>query len=126
MVREIIVSGILPEGSIQLICGGVGDLLEHLTEQDAVTFTGSVATGKMLKSHPNILQNNIPFNLEADSLNISILGMDVTPDTPEFNLYIKGVAQEMTVKAGQKCTAIRRAIVPRNQVDAVAFLTCSG
>ncbi len=119
MVREIIDSGIMPEGSIQLICGGVGDLFEHLTEQDVVTFTGSATTGRMLKSHPNILKNSIPFNMEADSLNYSILGAEVTPDTPEFNLFIKGVAQEMTVKAGQKCTAIRRAIVPRNQVDAV-------
>ena len=120
MVREIIASGILPEGAIQLICGGVGDLFEHLTEQDVVTFTGSAATGRMLKSHPNILENSIPFNLEADSLNYSILGADVTPDSPEFSLFIKSVAQEMTAKAGQKCTAIRRAIVPRNQVDAVA------
>ena len=119
MVREIIESGIIPEGAIQLICGGVGDLFEHLNEQDVVTFTGSATTGKMLKSHPNILENSIPFNMEADSLNCSILGVDVTPETPEFDLFIKGVAQEMTVKAGQKCTAIRRAIVPRNQVDAV-------
>ena len=119
MVREIIDSGIVPEGAIQLICGGVGDLFEHLTEQDVVTFTGSASTGRMLKSHPKILENSIPFNMEADSLNCSILGAEVTPETPEFDLFIKGVAQEMTVKAGQKCTAIRRAIVPRNQIDAV-------
>ncbi len=119
MVREIIDSDILPEGSIQLICGGVGDLFEYLTEQDAVTFTGSASTGRMLKSHPNILQHSIPFNMEADSLNCSILGARVTPDTAEFDLFIKGVAQEMTVKAGQKCTAIRRTIVPGNQMDAV-------
>jgi oxepin-CoA hydrolase/3-oxo-5,6-dehydrosuberyl-CoA semialdehyde dehydrogenase len=120
MVREIIASGILPEGSIQLICGGVGDLFEHLTEQDAVTFTGSAATGRMLKSHASILHNSIPFNMEADSLNCSILGAKAAPGTPEFDLFIKGVAQEMTVKAGQKCTAIRRAIVPREHVDAVS------
>jgi len=120
MVREIIASGILPEGSIQLICGGVGDLFEHLTEQDAVTFTGSASTGRMLKSHPNILHNSIPFNMEADSLNCSILGAGAAPGTPEFDLFIKGVAQEMTVKAGQKCTAIRRAFVPREHVDAVS------
>ncbi len=120
MVREIIDSAILPEGSVQLICGSVGDLFEYLTEQDAVTFTGSASTGRMLKSHPKILQNSIPFNMEADSLNCSILGAEVTPDMAEFDLFIKGVAQEMTVKAGQKCTAIRRAIVPRNQIDAVA------
>jgi oxepin-CoA hydrolase/3-oxo-5,6-dehydrosuberyl-CoA semialdehyde dehydrogenase len=81
MVREIIASGIVPEGAIQLICGGVGDLFEHLTEQDVVTFTGSASTGRMLKSHPKILENSIPFNMEADSLNCSILGADVTPDT---------------------------------------------
>ena len=120
MVREIITAGILPEGSIQLICGGVGDLFDHLTEQDAVTFTGSASTGKMLKSHPNILNNSVPFNMEADSLNCSILGANAAPGTPEFDLFIKGVAQEMTVKAGQKCTAIRRAFVPREHVDAVS------
>jgi oxepin-CoA hydrolase/3-oxo-5,6-dehydrosuberyl-CoA semialdehyde dehydrogenase len=119
MVREIIESGILPEGTIQLICGGVGDLFEHLTEQDVVTFTGSASTGRMLKSHPNILEKSIPFNMEADSLNCSILGADVISGSPEFDLFIKGVVQEMTVKAGQKCTAIRRAIVPGSQVEAV-------
>jgi oxepin-CoA hydrolase/3-oxo-5,6-dehydrosuberyl-CoA semialdehyde dehydrogenase len=120
MVREIIASEIFPEGSIQLICGGVGDILDHLNEQDSVTFTGSASTGRMLKSHPNIIANSVPFNMEADSLNYSILGADVDPGSAEFGLFIKGVAQEMTVKAGQKCTAIRRAIVPRSRVDAVA------
>ncbi len=119
MVREIIAADIFPEGSIQLICGSVGDLLDHLNEQDSVTFTGSASTGRMLKAHPNIIANSIPFNMEADSLNYSILGADVAPGSAEFKLFIKGVAQEMTVKAGQKCTAIRRAIVPRQQVDAV-------
>ncbi|MCR8924456.1 phenylacetic acid degradation bifunctional protein PaaZ [Dasania sp. GY-MA-18] len=120
MVKEIIDSGILPDGAIQLICGNTGDLLDHLNEQDVVTFTGSASTGRMLKTHPNIVANSIPFTMEADSLNCSILGAGVEPGTPEFDLYIKGVAAEMTVKAGQKCTAIRRAIIPSNRVEAVS------
>lgn len=119
MVREIIASGILPEGALQLICGRTGDMFEHLNEQDSVTFTGSAATGRMLKTHPNIVANSIPFNLEADSLNCSILGAHAGPGTAEFDLFIKGVSQEITVKAGQKCTAIRRSIVPYEHVDAV-------
>jgi len=119
MVREIIASGILPEGSLQLICGRTGDMFDHLNEQDSVTFTGSASTGQMLKSHPKIVANSIPFNMEADSLNCSILGANAAPGTPEFDLFIKGVAAEITVKAGQKCTAIRRAIVPQNHVEAV-------
>jgi len=119
MVREIIASGILPEGSLQLICGRTGDMFDHLNEQDSVTFTGSASTGQMLKSHPNIVANSIPFNMEADSLNCSILGANAAPGTPEFDLFIKGVAAEITVKAGQKCTAIRRAIVPQDQVEVV-------
>ncbi len=119
MVREIIASGILPEGSLQLICGRTGDIFDHLNEQDSVTFTGSATTGQMLKSHSNITANSIPFNMEADSLNCSILGMSAAPGTPEFDLFIKGVAQEITIKAGQKCTAIRRAIVPQKHVEAV-------
>jgi oxepin-CoA hydrolase/3-oxo-5,6-dehydrosuberyl-CoA semialdehyde dehydrogenase len=113
MVRSIIDSGILPEGSLQLICGSVGDLLEHMTCQDAVTFTGSAATGLKLRQHPAIVRNSVRFTMEADSLNASILGPDAMPGTPEFDLYIREVAREMTVKCGQKCTAIRRAIVPR-------------
>lgn len=119
MVKEIIASGILPEGSLQLICGRTGDILEHLNEQDSVTFTGSASTGRMLKSNANIVANSIPFNMEADSLNCSILGAHAGPGTAEFDLFVKAVAQEMTVKAGQKCTAIRRAIVPKNHIDAV-------
>lgn len=119
MVREIIAAGILPEGSLQLICGRTGDILDHLNEQDSVTFTGSASTGRMLKSHPNIIANSIPFNMEADSLNCSILGADAGPGTAEFDLFVKAVAQEVTIKAGQKCTAIRRAIVPENHVEAV-------
>ena len=119
MVREIIDSKILPEGALQLICGRTGDLFDHLHEQDSVTFTGSASTGQMLKRHPNIINNSIPFNMEADSLNCSILGAGARPGTAEFDLFIKGVAQEVTVKAGQKCTAIRRTIVPQQHVEAV-------
>ncbi|MGE0434151.1 MAG: phenylacetic acid degradation bifunctional protein PaaZ [Planctomycetota bacterium] len=119
MVRAIIESKILPEGALQLICGSTGDLFDHLTNQDVVTFTGSAWTGKKLKGHASIQEHNIRFNMEADSLNCSILGPDCTPDTDEFALFIKEVANEMTVKAGQKCTAIRRAIVPRLLVDDV-------
>lgn len=119
MVREIIASAILPEGSLQLICGRTGDMFDHLHEQDSVTFTGSASTGRMLKSHPNIVANSIPFNMEADSLNCSILGANAGPGTAEFDLFVKGVTQEVTVKAGQKCTAIRRAIVPQEHVEAV-------
>ena len=120
MVKEIVASGILPDGAIQLICGSVGDLLDHLNEQDVVTFTGSASTGQMLKTHPNIVANSIPFTMEADSLNCSILGANVEPGSPEFDLFVKGVAAEMTVKAGQKCTAIRRTIVQKNRLEAVA------
>ena len=119
MVREIIASGILPEGSLQLICGSVGDLLDHLREQDAVTFTGSASTGRRLRIHPNINNRSIPFNMEADSLNCAILGADAGPGSPEFDLFIKEVTREMTVKCGQKCTAIRRIIVPAEQLDPV-------
>ncbi len=120
MVKEIISSGILPEGSIQLICGSTGNLLDKLNEQDMVTFTGSAMTGRKLKSRPNIVDNSIPFNMEADSLNCCILGETVEPESAEFDLFIKEVAREMTVKTGQKCTAIRRMIVPRSKVDAVS------
>lgn len=119
MVRDIIESGILPEGALQLICGSTGDLLEHVNEQDVVTFTGSASTGLKLKSMPNILENSVRFNMEADSLNCSILGKDVTPEMPEFDLFIKEVVREMTTKAGQKCTAIRRTIVPEHLTDQV-------
>ncbi len=119
MVREIAASQLLPDGSIQLICGHTGDLLDHLGEQDVVTFTGSAATGQKLKTHPNIIANSIPFNMEADSLNCCILGATVEPGQAEFELFVREVAREMTVKAGQKCTAIRRAIVPADKKDAV-------
>lgn len=119
VTREIIASKILPEGSLQLICGGVGNLLDQVTGQDVVTFTGSAETGKMLKRHPSIIENSVRFNMEADSLNCCILGPDANPDTEEFKLFIKEVTREMTVKAGQKCTAIRRTIVPENLTEAV-------
>lgn len=121
VVQEIHASGILPEGSLQLLCGSAGDIMNYLTCQDVVTFTGSAATGKMLKKHPAILENSIRFNMEADSLNCSILGKDVTPQMPEFGLFVKEIVKEMTIKAGQKCTAIRRILVPENLVESVAI-----
>ena len=113
MVRRIIESGILPQGALQLICGSVGDLLDHVTCQDVVTFTGSASTGRKLKVHPRMVEESVRFTMEADSLNCSLLGRDATPDSPEFDLFVKEVAREMTVKAGQKCTAIRRILAPR-------------
>ena len=118
--KDIIDSGMLPEGAVQFIAADKpGDLLDHLISQDVVAFTGSAETGKKLKAHPNIVANNVRFNLEADSLNASILGSDVTPDMPEFDLFIDEVAEEMTVKTGQKCTAIRRTIVPKELTEEV-------
>jgi oxepin-CoA hydrolase / 3-oxo-5,6-dehydrosuberyl-CoA semialdehyde dehydrogenase len=119
-VRLIDRSGILPKGALQLVIGGTGDLLDRLDGRDIVTFTGSADTAAKLRVHPNIVRHSIPFNAEADSLNCAILADDVTPDDEEFDLFVKEVAREMTVKAGQKCTAIRRAIVPRRHLDAVA------
>ena len=119
MVKEMIAGGFFPEGAIQLICGSAGDLLDHLNEQDVVTFTGSASTGQKLRTHPNIVTNSIPFNMEADSLNCAILGKTVEEGDEEFAIFIKEVAKEMTTKAGQKCTAIRRVIVPSDKVAAV-------
>jgi oxepin-CoA hydrolase/3-oxo-5,6-dehydrosuberyl-CoA semialdehyde dehydrogenase len=119
MVRAMIDARIFPEGALQLIVGGVGDLFDHLTCQDVVTFTGSASTALKLKSHPAILENSIRFNVEADSLNFSMLGRDAAPGTDEFDIFIKEVAREMTAKAGQKCTAIRRTLVPEPMVDDV-------
>ena len=119
MVAAMIESGLLPEGALQLICGSVGDLFDHLGSQDVVTFTGSAATGRKLKSHPNIIEKAIRFNMEADSLNCIILGPDVTPELEEFTIFIKEVVREMTAKAGQKCTAIRRTIVPEGMTKPV-------
>lgn len=119
MVKDIIDSKILPEGALQLICGSANGILDHVTNQDVVTFTGSASTGKMLKAHPRLLEEAVPFNMEADSLNASILGEDAVPGTEEFDLFIKEVQREMTVKAGQKCTAVRRIIVPEKLVEDV-------
>ncbi|MEP6763274.1 MAG: phenylacetic acid degradation bifunctional protein PaaZ, partial [Gemmatimonadaceae bacterium] len=119
MFRSMIDSKIFPEGAIQLIVGSAGDLLDHVMEQDAVAFTGSAATGHMLKEGKAIRDNSVRFNMEADSLNCSILGPDAVPGTEEFELFIKEVVREMTTKAGQKCTAIRRTIVPAGMEEDV-------
>ena len=119
VVREIIASGILPEGALQLICGSAGDMLNHLENQDVVTFTGSASTGRKLKAHPRIISESVPFNMEADSLNCSVLGEDAVPGTPEFDLFISQARSEITVKCGQKCTAIRRLIVPEPLIEDV-------
>jgi oxepin-CoA hydrolase/3-oxo-5,6-dehydrosuberyl-CoA semialdehyde dehydrogenase len=120
VVRRIIASGLLPEGTLQLLCGSPQGLLDELTVQDQVAFTGSAHTAGLLRTHTNVLHGGVELNVEADSLNCSILGPDVNTDDPEFDLFVKGVVTEMTVKAGQKCTAIRRVIVPRNRIDEVA------
>lgn len=119
VVKEIIASGILPEGALQLLCGSAGDLLNHVTSQDVVTFTGSASTGWMLKSNETILRENVPFNMEADSLNCIVLGNDVEPDMPEWEIFVKEVRKEMTLKAGQRCTGIRRIFVPENKMEAM-------
>jgi len=119
VVRRILETGILPEGALQIVTGSAGDLLDHVNEQDVVTFTGSASTGQKLKSGAAILQHSVRFTMEADSLNASILGADAGPGTDEFSLFIKEVSREMTVKAGQKCTAIRRIIVPQKFEGAV-------
>lgn len=119
VVRDIIASRILPEGSLQLVCGLGRGLIDHVTSEDVVTFTGSAHTGKLLKAHPRIVEESVPFNLEADSLNATILGKYATPGTEEFDLFIKETSKEITVKAGQKCTAVRRIIVPADLVEEV-------
>ena len=119
VVKEIIASGILPEGALQLISGTAKSILDTVQSQDVVTFTGSASTGRLLKNHPQLIEESVPFTMEADSLNASILGEDAVPGTPEFNLFVKEVKKEMTVKAGQKCTAIRRIIVPENLMEDV-------
>ena len=117
VVREIIASKILPEGALQLICGSAGDILNHATSQDVITFTGSASTGLQLKANANILKENVPFNLEADSLNCILLGDDVSPEMPEWDIFVKEIRKEITSKAGQKCTAIRRIFVPENKME---------
>jgi oxepin-CoA hydrolase/3-oxo-5,6-dehydrosuberyl-CoA semialdehyde dehydrogenase len=119
MVRDIIASKILPEGALQLVVGLGRGILDHVSAEDMVTFTGSAVTGKLLKASPRIAQESVSFNLEADSLNATILGRYATPDTPEFDLFIKETVKEITIKAGQKCTAVRRIIVPEDLIDEV-------
>ncbi len=119
ITKDIIASGILPEGALQLICGSAEGLLDHIISQDVVTFTGSAHTGRMLKRHPRIVDEAVPFNMEADSLNACVLGEDAAPGTPEFDAFIKEVRKEVTVKCGQKCTAIRRVIVPEKYIEDV-------
>jgi oxepin-CoA hydrolase / 3-oxo-5,6-dehydrosuberyl-CoA semialdehyde dehydrogenase len=117
VVKEIIDSKILPEGALQLLCGSAGDLLNHVNSQDVVTFTGSASTGLLLKSNENILRENVSFNMEADSLNCIVLGEDVRPGQPEWDIFVKEVRKEMTLKAGQRCTGIRRIFVPENKME---------
>jgi oxepin-CoA hydrolase/3-oxo-5,6-dehydrosuberyl-CoA semialdehyde dehydrogenase len=119
VVKEIIASGILPEGALQLVCGPANGILDYVSNQDVVTFTGSAATGKKLKSHPRLIEESVPFNMEADSLNCCVLGKSVKPSDPEFEIFIKEVQREITTKAGQKCTAVRRILVPDNMVEEV-------
>ncbi|MDP4761019.1 MAG: phenylacetic acid degradation bifunctional protein PaaZ [Crocinitomicaceae bacterium] len=119
VVRDIIASAILPEGSLQLICGLGRGILDHVDARDIVTFTGSASTGKLLKGLPRISQESVPFNLEADSLNATILGKKAVPGTVEYDLFVKEVVKEMTIKAGQKCTAVRRILVPEEYIDEV-------
>lgn len=119
VVKDIIASGILPDGALQLICGSARNILDYVTYQDVVTFTGSASTGIQLKTHPKIISEAVPFNMEADSLNCIVLGLDAVPGSPEFDLFIKEVRKEMTVKCGQKCTAARRIMVPENYIDDV-------
>ena len=117
--RVMIESNVLPTGAVQLIVGGVGDLFDHLGGQDVVSFTGSASTALKLRTHPNVMRESVKFIAEQDSLNASVLGPDAAPGTPEFDLFVREVATEMTVKAGQKCTAIRRAMAPADYLDAV-------
>ncbi|MDB5208534.1 MAG: paaZ, partial [Flavisolibacter sp.] len=117
VVKEIIDSKILPEGALQLLCGSAGDMLDHVTAQDVVTFTGSKSTGLMLKGNKTISEESVPFNMETDSLNALVLGSDVTPGSPEWDIFIKEIRKEITVKAGQKCTAVRRIFVPENLLE---------
>ncbi len=119
MVKDIVASGIVPEGAIQLIVGSADGLLDHMMQQDVVTFTGSASTGRMLKRHPRIVDESVPFNMEADSLNAIVLGPDATPGTEEFDLFIKEVGKEMTLKCGQRCTGARRILVPANVLEDV-------
>lgn len=119
VVKEIIASGILPDGALQLLCGSAGDMLDHVMSQDVITFTGSASTGLLLKSNKKILEENVPFTMEADSLNCMVLGDDVVPGMPEWEIFIKEVRKEMTLKCGQRCTGVRRIFVPENKLEAI-------
>jgi len=119
MVRDIHESKILPKGALQLVSGTGRGILDHLMHQDVVTFTGSASTGRKLRAHSRIIEESIPFNMEADSLNAIVLGLDAAPDTPEFAQFIKEIRREVTAKTGQKCTAIRRIMVPEGLVEEV-------
>ncbi len=119
LMEIVVASGLLPAGALQFVAGSVGDLFDHLTGQDLVSFTGSASTAQTLRAHAAVVRHSVRFSAEADSLNLSALGPDATPGTEEFDLFVKGIVAEMTVKAGQKCTAIRRAFVPEPHVDAV-------
>src|SRR6187402_3250937 len=117
IVKPATITSYLTEAALQLICGSAGDLLDHVISQDVITFTGSASTGLMLKSNPRIMNENVPFNMEADSLNCIVLGEDVTADKPEWDIFVKEVRKEMTLKAGQRCTGIRRIFVPENKIE---------
>lgn len=119
MVKDIVASGIMPEGAIQLICGSAEGLLDHVEQQDVVTFTGSASTGRKLKAHPRLIAESVPFNMEADSLNAIVLGPDAVPGTEEYDLFIKEVGREITLKCGQRCTGARRILVPQNVLEDV-------
>lgn len=124
VVAEIVASGLLPDGALQLVCARPDGLVDALGEQDSLAVTGSADTAAALRVHPAVAARAVRFTAEADSLNVSILGPDVTPDDPEFALFVKGIATEMTQKAGQKCTAIRRALIPRHRIDEVVSALC--
>ncbi|MBX2801849.1 MAG: phenylacetic acid degradation bifunctional protein PaaZ [Myxococcales bacterium] len=119
-VEIMLDAGVLPPGALQLVCGGVGDLFDHLRDQDVVTFTGSAVTGRKLKAHPGLAEHGVRFNMEADSLNFSMLGPDVQPGSATFDAFVREVSNEMRIKTGQRCTAIRRTLVPRTRLDEVA------
>ena len=118
MVRDVVAANVLPEGALSLLCGGIGDLLDHLNPDDVIAFTGSSETAAHIRAHPNVLARGVAVNVEADSINAALLAPDAAPGAPAFDAFVKEVAREMTVKAGQKCTAIRRVFVPAAHADA--------
>lgn len=126
MVKDVVDAGIVPEGALSILCGEARELLDHVREEDVICFTGSAATAATIKTHPNVIARSVRMNVEADSLNSAILGADVTPENPLFELFVKEVVREMTLKAGQKCTAIRRVLVPKAQASAVTEAIAAG